>query len=120
MLTFAKNEMTLAKKQADGATLRQHLEAVARQIGRQPEQLKELSTPACPPALVFMWQAFLELSAARGSNANGPAPISYSELKFWAELTRRRLTACQVEIIKRLDAVYLAHQAEMDSGGSAP
>jgi hypothetical protein len=112
LLTFAGNQMALAEKQSDGATLREHLQAVARQIRKMPPELAELTAVRCPVLLQYLWQAFLELSSARGSTGFGPAPLSFLEIESWSRLTHRTLTGWQINVLKQLDSVYLSKQAE--------
>lgn len=102
----------MSEKQKDGATLRDHLLAVKRQIHKTPKELEELTSVKCPPLLHYMWLAFLELNSGRGSSGFGPQPLSYQEIESWARLTRRHLTAWQVQLLKRLDAMYLSKQAK--------
>lgn len=110
----AKNEMKLGQREKDGATLRQHLESVARQHhGKMPEEFLELTAIPCPPLLRYLWKAFLELSGARGRGADGsPEAIPYTELEAWMRLTKRSLNVWEVEVLKRLDVLFLNMQAE--------
>lgn len=85
--------------------------AVEKAIGRTPPELQELLEPPCPHPLIYLWRGFLEISSSRGSNGYGPSPISYTELDCWARLTRRKLTAFDVEVIMRLDSIYLSEQS---------
>lgn len=104
--------MTLAQVQPDGATLRDHLEAARRMRGAPPGMLVELTAVPCPAPLRYLWQAFLELSDARGSAGFGPAPLSWQEIEAWSRLKRRPLSAWQVDVFKRLDRLFLTHQAK--------
>lgn len=76
-----------------------------------PEGLK---LPGIPDALAPAWGWFCELSAARSGGGAGPNPLAYSEIKAWAELTRRTLAPRDVEVIVRLDAALLRTWAEHD------
>jgi len=60
--------------------------------------------------LVSVWEDFLELHSARGSNGFGANPISYTEIDAWTRLSGYVLSPQDVKIIKLLDRVYLAHQ----------
>lgn len=67
----------------------------------------ELVGPPMPTAGAYLFNWFLELSAARGSGGFGPAPITYPDIYTWAKLTRRAPAPWEVETIKGLDAAYL-------------
>jgi hypothetical protein len=54
----------------------------------------------------------MDLHSARGSNGFGINPLSYTEIDAWNRITCAGLTAQEVKIIKRLDMIYLAHQAK--------
>jgi len=60
----------------------------------------------------LVWGYFIQLHNARTSNGFGSNPISYSEIQAWNNLTDSGVTPLDVKIIKRLDIVYLNHQAE--------
>lgn len=60
----------------------------------------------------LVWDYFLQLSNARGSNGFGGNPISYPDIAAWNELTETQVTPLEVKIIKRLDIIYLNHQVE--------
>jgi len=51
---------------------------------------------------------FWELASARQGNGFGGNPISYSEIKSWAELTRRAPNPFEVDVLRRIDAAILA------------
>lgn len=38
---------------------------------------------------------------------NGPLPISYSEIKAWSELTDTPVSPFDVEVLKKIDALFL-------------
>lgn len=60
----------------------------------------------------LIWQYYIELSNARTSNGYSANPLSYSEIESWNKLTNSHVTPQEVKVIKRLDIVYLNHQAE--------
>jgi hypothetical protein len=63
----------------------------------------------------LVWSYFSQLHNARTSNGFGANPISYSEISAWNDLTDSSITPFEVKIIKRLDIVYLNHQASKQS-----
>ena len=55
---------------------------------------------------------FFELNSARGSTGFGLAPISYTELQAWAQLTSAPIEPEEIRIIKALDAEWLRLSAK--------
>ena len=93
------------KPTESGATEREHLEQVERQTGRKIEALEPPTN--FPILLSHIWSAFISLSNGRNAGFSGPNPIGYEEIKAWKELTETPLNAWEIEVIKRLDVVYL-------------
>ena len=55
------------------------------------------------------------------NNGMGQAPVSYSEIKAWAELTDTRLSPWDAEMIRRLSRVYVQESIRAkDPGAPAP
>lgn len=104
LVEYAGHEFHLSSRQKDGATLRAHLNVAWRATGQMPEELQPKELPEC---LFYLWQWFCELSNGRQSGGFGPEPLSYSEIKAWAELTGNIPEAWEVETIKELDRVFL-------------
>lgn len=94
--------MQLSARQADGHSLRQHLQAAAR-AGDVDERLV-----AQPPAAgAQLWEAFAELSASRPAGF-GLAAVPHSEIEAWQRLHRVRLTPWEIETIMDMDRAALA------------
>ena len=98
------HEFELNARQKDGSTLRENLESVYRQTGNMPKQLEPVEMPDC---LHYLWSWFCELSGGRGYAEFGALPLTYSEIKAWAELTKTEPTAWEIEALKRIDRAYL-------------
>jgi hypothetical protein len=77
---------------------------VEKQSGHTPLALQG---PEFPELLEYVWAAFLLLNQTRGQGYNGPLPITYQEMSAWIELTNTKLLPWEIEVIKRLDAIYL-------------
>lgn len=109
MVEYAGHEFRLNVRQKDGATLRDHLEIVYRQSGKMPEQLepKEL-----PYALDYLWMWFCELSGCRQYSEIGALPLTYQEIQAWATLTKTEPAAWEIEVIKKLDTLYITEMAK--------
>jgi len=93
----------LLKSDQSGVTEREHLEQVEKQTGIRP---KGLDGPTLPFLLSHLWSAFLHLNSSRSSGMSSN-PITFQEIKAWAELTSTPLNPTDVEIIKRLDTLYI-------------
>ena len=84
--------------------MRSHLLAAYRRTGKKHQLLDGVG---CPEALIYVWQWFQELSAGRGVGPAGPAPLTYTDIASWAQLTGTHPSPFDVELIKELDALYL-------------
>ena len=62
-----------------------------------------LHVDKCPDVIVYIWDWFLEISAARSENK----PIPYSEIKAWADLSGVKISYNELQIIKMLDNLVL-------------
>lgn len=94
----------MSKKQSDGQSLRDHLEAVERQTGNRP---KELDGPDFPHLMSYVWSAFLSLNSSRNPAFSGVAPITYEQILAWKQLTNNPLSPREVEVIRRIDNIFL-------------
>lgn len=105
MVAHCEAEFRLAVIQKDGTSLRSQYESVQRQTGKIPKVLAEI--PEMPPALVYLWNWFMELEAARGGNGYGINPLSFAEIHAWTQLTRVQPVPWEIDAIKRIDAVRI-------------
>ena len=69
-----------------------------------PEELKPKELPDC---MIYLWQTFISISGCRQHGMSGPLAISYSEMKSWSELTGNELSPLDIEILRRLDSLYI-------------
>ena len=60
-----------------------------------------------PNLLSHLWSAFLVLNRTRGAGFSGPNPISYEQIKAWKELTANDLEPWEVDVVMKLDGIYL-------------
>lgn len=70
--------------------------------------------PEILPGLDIYMEAFLELTAHRGSGAGGPNAISFTDLDTWArrnDFNTEEEFATLGLYIRHLDGVYLKHVA---------
>jgi hypothetical protein len=87
----------------------EHYAAVERATGRKAEH------PELPTALRYLWNHFILLHKARGSNGFGPNPLAWSEIRAYCELMQARLDPWEIEAIKVVDDEYLASVVESTS-----
>lgn len=81
------------------------MEIVYRQTGKMPEQLKPKDATY---ELAYLWEWFCQLSNSRRYAEVGALPISYTEIKAWAELTYSEPTAWEVSVIKQIDGIFIS------------
>jgi hypothetical protein len=114
LTAHAEHEFRLAKTDKAGITLRAHLLQVQKMIGRPPEGL---IGPPMPTRVVHIWEMFLSLHSGRSYNVGGPSPLSWSDMKAWADLTNADLKDWEVHAIKALDSVWLRIVSEDRDNG---
>lgn len=93
-----------------GATRRQHLESAAKQ--GNPAAIAELAAvPPLPLRVGYLWGWWCELAAGRqsGMGLNG---LAWSEIRAWQQLTGRAIALWELEVIRSIDALFLAAQQE--------
>ena len=114
LVEYAKNELKLSEKQKDGASLRDHLNAVKDATGFTPP---ELTTVEVSNLVIYLWEFFLDLNSTRQSGM-GVNAISYYEIKAWCDLNATPLSPYEIKVIKMLDRSFLEHynkQSEKNS-----
>lgn len=110
-MAFAQVQFRLNARQADGASLREHLVSVAQQTGETPQELEEANAAICPPMLAHVWGWFLDLHRARGGAGMGPESLSYREIAAWASLTGQRLEPWELDALRALDEAWMEQAA---------
>lgn len=87
----------------------------ARQRGnkaRVAELKAEIANKKLPRAAWPVWQAFIRMSARRGSAGFGPAPIGWGDIETYQRLTGAQLSPWDVSMIEMLDGLYLGQVAK--------
>jgi hypothetical protein len=77
---------------------------VEKQIGKTPEGLKG---PKFPFIMREYWEIFLTLNSTRTAGFSGVNPLSFQEMKNYCDLSGISLSLKDIDIIKRLDGVYM-------------
>jgi hypothetical protein len=85
------------------------LERVAAVTGEVPE---ELHGPPFPDRYAHIWNVFLEIHTGRSYSANGPNPLSWSDIRAYDSLFSLSLQDWEIRAIKALDLVWLRAMGE--------
>lgn len=70
---------------------------------------KELVDVEVSNIILYLWEWFLELNAARQNNGMAISPISYSEIKAWIEVMQITISPFEISVIKALDNLFVTH-----------
>lgn len=107
-VAFAKFEFEL-DKDVDGATQREHLQALWERSGVMPKTLA--NAPRCPSECRHLWNAFTDLRASVPSGF-GIGRISYSELDAYQRVTGSAFAPWEVDAIRRIDRELVIARAK--------
>jgi hypothetical protein len=106
---FARHQFELSQPQEDGSPLLAHLQAVERATGKPHPLLA--NAPPLPVGCKHLWQDFLELHGSRGSTGWGPQRITFSDLHAWQQVNEVRLSAWEIDCIRKTDDLWLSEYA---------
>ena len=111
LLKWAEHEFRLLKPLPDGSgTQRDALLSFQRQSGLRQA---ELDPPVqAPPALLYLWEWFWQMSQGRSVSMGGIMPIPPSEMLAWCTLKRIELQRWEFDAIQALDATFMRVAAE--------
>lgn len=105
-----------------GTTRRKSLESARRQmekLGKTPAELDVMFAELKPVELKRgsepLMLTFLALEGARSSGMNGPQPLSYLEIKAYAELMGETFSPWEIEMLRAMDRAYLTATYKMES-----
>lgn len=104
--------MTLSETQSDGKSLKEHLLNVQKQLGFVPKELQNLKE--LPLQFKYVWEDFLMLSSSRPAGF-GISPISFSEIKAYADLNGFEFEPWEVQVIKLFDNKALSHYSKQQA-----
>jgi hypothetical protein len=62
--------------------------------------------PELPLEALHVWDWYREIELGRTSNGFGPNPLTYLEIRSWAELTGHTLRVSEVRMIVLLDQLW--------------
>lgn len=107
----------MGRKVKGKSTERDHLAQVAKQLGKEVDDVEKFNSDALfPDAASHIWVAFLELHDGRTYGMSGPNPISYDIIKAWCDLTSVQLSPWEIETIKSLDNLWIKITGEEVNG----
>lgn len=113
---FVEHRAKLSRPVDGGkGSLREHLESVERQTGRRPE---ELNGPELPEEAEYLFAWWRELDAGRQSGVSAN-PLSWADMLAWAELTGRRPSPQEVEVLWAIDRAHLSAVLSTSSSGAS-
>ena len=98
-----RHEVLLDKRQEDGSTWREHLEAAIRKGSRKAQQTIEGTEP--PETMLYLMEWAYALCGRSGATMGGLAPLSYTTIRDWADLMGIDVTALETRALLVLDAV---------------
>lgn len=84
--------------------LREHLETVAKAIGKKPKELEDLVE--LPSNFNEVWDWFLALNNTRSSGF-GISAITYTEIRSFFQLMQIDVQPWEIRVIKMLDSIAL-------------
>ena len=105
-LEYLKQELRLSDTDSNGASQREHLEAVERQTGKTPKELQNLL--GLPEALREVWVWYKRLSNRRQSGM-GINPITFMEMQAFFFLSGITPTPEEVKALEYFDNVSCSH-----------
>ena len=83
------------------------------------EQVEESGMPVDIPEILvpddvhYIWAWFFDLHVTRPSGF-GAGPITYTEIQAWMNLTKNYPTAWEIQILRRLDSIFLSTTYELN------
>ena len=92
--------------EGDGASRREHLEAVARQ-GIRPARL---DGPPLPDQLASLWAYWQEIHAGRTQNGMAPSRASSLDIMAWEHLTGIKLRRWEYRAVMQIGGAWLRVQ----------
>lgn len=90
-------------------SLRDKLEAAARQTGKTIQEIHELVD--LPDSMSFVWRYFIDLHNAR-SFGNSINPIAYSDMKAYFDMYSIVPMDWEINTIKQLDVIAMNAYSE--------
>ena len=74
--------------------------------GHTPQELIPIEVS---DIIMYLWEWFLQLNAARPSNGMAISSIPYSEIQAWSTLMNITISPFEISVIKTLDSIFITH-----------
>lgn len=74
--------------------------------GHTPQELQPVEVS---DIVMYLWEWFLQLNAARQNNGMAISPLSYSEILAWVTLMQVKISPFEITVIKALDSLFINH-----------
>jgi len=65
----------------------------------------DLIFPDLDEMAMYLWEWFMELQRGRQYGMSGALPLSYSDMKAWAELTGKQPQHWEIDVLKQIDII---------------
>lgn len=88
--------------------------------GRIAELSAQLAVPPFPAALSHLWRYYWRLRRRKAGGMNGPAPVEWPDIEAFVSRAKVILPPWEVELIEKLDDLYLASVAEQQARDNSP
>lgn len=105
---FAKATFEIMLPGRDGTAPYTHYKSVEKQTGEPPPELQAYEQIEFPIELAGIWEDFQSISKRRHYAEAGPCPITFQDIQAWAYSYNVELKELQVDIICRLDNIWLS------------
>lgn len=96
----------MAARQKDGAPLLDHLRSIP-EAARNDEVRELLRERPAPTRMLYLWDAFCQLARSRRAGFSGPEPLGLDQVYYWQLVFGNRLHAWEIDVIYRIDALWM-------------
>lgn len=111
LVAFVTHELALDKRDANGCTERENLEAEWRQRGYRDEHMPHGLQPVdCPEEVKYLWGYFLNLNRRRTASGFGLGPIGHADVEAWMRLRGFELMPFEMDAILAIEYAWIAFQ----------
>lgn len=59
-----------------------------------------------PTRLLYMWEAYVQITLSRRSGFSGAEPIGYDQIYYWQQIERFKLTRDERTLLYKIDDVW--------------
>lgn len=102
-MDYALHVFKLSKPGKDGVSLAEKLDRVK---GKSSKAMSALDGPECPEQAQYLMAYFNEISQGR-TRGFGATPLSWLDLAAWMTVSRVKLEAIEIRLIRAIDRVWV-------------